>query len=79
MPSTATNERDALQEAIARVASKRADAIRAQQDATRELADLAVQARGIVPIAEFARRADLTRKAVYDLIAWRTGEKSARH
>lgn len=90
MTRTASHDDDALQaarrraataEAIAQAARKRADAIRAQQEATQELADLAIEARGSgsLPVAEIARLAGLTRKAIYDLIAWRTGEKPGRH
>lgn len=59
---------------------RRTAAIAEQEQANGEIADLAIRAKGTLSVDEIRRLVGLkTRKAVYDLIAWRTGSKPDRH
>jgi hypothetical protein len=86
-PAATTTEsdpvRDALEELRARLRAagdRRAAAIAEQERADEEIADLAIRAKGILPVTEISQLVGLrTRKAVYDLIAWRSGSKRDRH
>jgi hypothetical protein len=71
---------EAVREEIRAAGARRAAAIAAEKQASEEIADLAIRAKGLIPVAEIAELGHYkTRKAVYDLIAWRSGEKADRH
>lgn len=71
---------DALRGELRAAGERRAAAIAAEQQASAEIADLAIQAKGLLPVSEIAALGRYkTRKAVYDLIDWRTGAKPGRH
>jgi hypothetical protein len=71
---------EAMREQLRAAGDRRAGAIAAQQRADEEIADLAIRAKGLLAVGEIAELARYkTRKAVYDLIAWRSGEKPGRH
>lgn len=76
---TAKPHPDDCREGLLEAASRRADASRAKADATIDLADWAIRARAAgIPMTEIAGHACVTRKAVYDLIAWREGRAETR-
>jgi len=71
---------DDVREELRAAGGRRAAAIAEQEQANGEIADLAIRAKGTIPVDEIRQLVGLkTRKAVYDLIAWRTGDKPDRH
>ena len=56
--------------------ARRAAAIEEREQADREIADLAIRAKGTLPVDEIRELVGLkTRKSVYALIDWRTASK----
>jgi hypothetical protein len=64
-----------------RAAGARRVAAQAELDnAAAAIADLAISAKGLIPVEEIAKLGGYkSRKTVYDLIDWRSGKKSGRH
>lgn len=76
---TAKPHPDDCREGLLNAASRRADARKAEQAAIIDLADWAIRAREAgIPMTEIAQQSALSRKAVYDLIAWREGRAATR-
>lgn len=70
---------DTLRAELLELAERRAELQRQQDDIARELADVADRARPVLTVTEIAELAGVSRKAVYDALAWRSGERSSRH
>ena len=70
---------DTYRQRLKDAGERRLAAKRAVEEATVDLADWAIRARDAgIPMTEIAELACLSRKAVYDLIAWRRGERPNR-
>jgi hypothetical protein len=82
-PTKAAVAQDALQavrDELRAAGDRRAAALAELDQANTEIADLAIRVKGLIPVTEIAELGRYkTRKAVYDLIAWRTGAKPDRH